>query len=65
MTGAKAWEERLKMKPVGIRSLPGGRNAFLFRDAVGALWEYGFHGKTFIDLIEVPESEAGRYSPWP
>ena len=62
MTGAKAWDERLKMRGMGQRKLTNGLSAHLFRDADGAYWEYGWHGKHFTDLIEIPPSEVTRYS---
>lgn len=65
MTGARAWDERLKMKPTGQRPLSGGKTAYLFRDAQGAYWEYGWHGKDATDLIEIPASEVANYKPWP
>jgi hypothetical protein len=63
MTGARAWDERLKMRPVGKREAEGEPIAFLFQDDEGAYWEYGWHGKTGTDLIEVPASEVYRYEP--
>jgi hypothetical protein len=63
MSGATAWDERLKMRGAGVRSLPDGRNAFLYQDSAGGYWEYGWHGKTGTDLIEVPASEVRQYRP--
>lgn len=65
MTGARAWDERLKMSMIGIRDIDPHRKAFLYRDTEGAYWEYGFHGKTAIDLLEIPASEIFRYEPYP
>ena len=65
MTGAKAWDERLKMRSIGSRSLPNRLTAHLFQDSEGAYWEYGWHGKHFGDLIEIPASEVPQYAPLP
>lgn len=64
LTGARAWDERLKMRPVGMRAIDAHHNAHLFQDDSGAYWEYGWHGKTGTDLIEVPASEVHRYEPY-
>jgi hypothetical protein len=60
ITGAAAWDERLKMTPAGMRQdSPNESPRFLFQDATGAYWEYG--GEHGTDLIEIPPSEVGRY----
>jgi hypothetical protein len=61
MTGARAIDEHLKMRPIGRRSLSAHLNAFLSQDGEGAYWEYAAHGKHGTDLIEVPATEAPKY----
>ena len=63
LTGANAWDERLKMRLVGHRTLPNGQPAHLFQDISGAYWEYGLHGKHFMDLVEIPASEVEHFKP--